>query len=117
MAHLSAVLAVACDDASRTTASEPLDETPVAPGFTTVKLPYEETLTLVEPLCAAEPLEVHFREQTVLHGSFDGGGGSHFHSVIIDRGTTAVGLVSGTRYHLTGAPPRPTTHSACPRSS
>jgi hypothetical protein len=94
----------ACDVA--TEANDPASpETPRAgaPGLAVTRVPIEETLTLFEPNCAGELLEVHFRQQLVVHETTDANGSSHFHSVINDQGTTAIGLTSGVTYHQTGA--------------
>ena len=48
-------------------------------------------------------LEFHLREQLVVHESVDARGGIHFHFVINDKGSTAVGLSSGTTWHQVGA--------------
>lgn len=39
----------------------------------------------------------------MVHESVDARGGIHFHSVINDKGTTAVGLSSGITWHQVGA--------------
>jgi hypothetical protein len=67
-----------------------------------VKIPIEETFTAFQE-CAGEELEFHIREQLVVHESVDAQGKIHFHSVINDKGTTALGLTSGAQYHQVGA--------------
>jgi hypothetical protein len=96
------VMAPACD---RTT--DPGDVT--APGGSVlaavVKAPVELIDTTFVP-CAGlggEEVELDVREQVVTHESADAQGKTHFHVIINDKGTTGVGLTSGTRYHQVGA--------------
>lgn len=100
---LGALLALACDTADSPTPLTGPDVPAAMPDLLVVKVPIEETITVSEPNCAGEMLELHIRQQVVTQGGFDSNGGSHFHSVINDKGTTAVGLSSGTQYHQTGA--------------
>jgi hypothetical protein len=53
--------------------------------------------------CLGEEIQVNFREQLVEHESVDAQGRLHIHTVINDKGSTAVGLTSGTTYHQVGA--------------
>jgi hypothetical protein len=69
---------------------------------TVVKIPIEETIIQFEA-CAGEVVEFHLREQFVGHLSFDAQGQVHFHSLVNDKGTTAVGLTSGATFHQVGA--------------
>jgi hypothetical protein len=100
---LGALLAIACDTADTPTQLMAPDLPAAVPELSTVKVPFDTTVTVLEPVCAGEVLELHLRQQLVTHGVIDANGGSHFHLVINDKGTTAVGLSSGTRYHETGA--------------
>ena len=50
-----------------------------------------------------ELVELQVREQVVTHESIDTQGKIHFHFIVNDKGTTGVGLSSGTRYRQTGA--------------
>src|SRR5215211_6810589 len=96
---ISAALATACDHP--TDATDPaVPQIPQVgtPSLTVVRVPIERTLTLFEPTCAGELLEVHFRQQMVTHQTTDATGRSHFHFVFNDRGTTAIGLTTGVRY-------------------
>ena len=83
----------------------PAAPTPSAPDeirATVVKIPIEETIIQFEA-CAGEVVEFHLREQLVSHLSFDAQGQVHFHSIVNDKGTTAVGLTSGATFHQVGA--------------
>jgi hypothetical protein len=53
--------------------------------------------------CLGEEIRVNFREQLVEHESVDAQGRLHIHTIINDKGSTAVGLTSGTTYHQVGA--------------
>jgi hypothetical protein len=72
------------------------------PASVVVKTPIEDNFTEFVD-CAGEVLEFHLREQLVVHESQDARGGIHFHFVINDKGSTAEGLSSGTRWHQVGA--------------
>jgi hypothetical protein len=101
---VSVALVTACDQATG------LDESNVtravqvgAPSASVVvKTPIEETFTAFDS-CAGELLEFHIREQLVVHERVDASGGIHFHLVINDKGSTAVGLSSGVTWHQVGA--------------
>lgn len=69
---------------------------------TVVKTPIEETIIQFEE-CAGEVVEFHLREQVVVHESVDAQGKIHFHVIVNDKGTTAVGLTSGATFHQVGA--------------
>jgi len=100
---LAVVMTVACEDPTGP-AEEPSGAPQVGtPSFTVVITPFDQTLILFEPNCAGEQLEVHFRQQLVVHQTVDADGRLHIHSVINDRGTSAVGLTSGVTYHQVGA--------------
>ena len=92
---LAIALTMACDSATTPTES--------VPAFSVLKTVYDTTITVFEPNCAGEMLELHLRQQVVTRVSVDAAGGLHTHFVINDRGTTALGLTSGTTYHQTGA--------------
>jgi hypothetical protein len=86
------------------------DESPAAPAppasdgilASVVKIPIEETITQFEA-CAGEVVEFHLREQVITHLTFDAQGKVHFHSIVNDKGTTAIGLTSGATFHQVGA--------------
>jgi hypothetical protein len=94
---------VACDSAALPTEGASADPHVNPPSLAVLKTPIEETLIVLEPTCAGELLELHIRQQVVAHVTEDAAGGLHVHSVINDKGTTAVGLTSGTTYHQLGA--------------
>jgi hypothetical protein len=100
---LGLVMTVACDHATGPTEGPAGAPQVGKPGFSVVITPIEETLILFEPNCAGELLELHIRQQSVVHQTVDADGRIHIHSVINDKGTTAVGLTSGVTYHQTGA--------------
>lgn len=100
---LGTLLAIGCDRAGGPASLTGPDVPAAIPALSVIKLPIEETVTLFEPSCAGEMLQLHIRQQLVAHSVTDANGGSHFQTVINDRGTTAIGLSSGTHYHQTGA--------------
>lgn len=53
--------------------------------------------------CLGEEIRVDYREQLVEHELVDAQGRLHIHTIINDKGSTAVGLTSGTTYHQVGA--------------
>ncbi len=67
-----------------------------------MKIPIEEVFTVFVE-CAGEELEVQFREQLVIRETVDAAGGIHFHFTLNDKGTSAVGLTTGAKYHQVGA--------------
>jgi hypothetical protein len=67
-----------------------------------VKAPVELTDTAFIP-CSGESVELQIREQVVTHESVDAQNRIHLHFVVNDKGTTGVGLTSGTRYRQVGA--------------
>jgi hypothetical protein len=101
---VSAVLVAACDQATGPDESDVTGAAQVgAPSASVVvKTPIEETFTAFND-CAGELLEFHIREQLVVHETVDASGGIHFHFVINDKGSTAVGLSSGVTWHQVGA--------------
>jgi len=52
--------------------------------------------------CLGEEIRVEYREQLVEHESVDAQGRTHIHMNINDKGSTAVGLTSGTTYRQVG---------------
>lgn len=95
-------LTLACDTAIGP--NESLSGAPdvSVPEFAVVKTPIEETLVLNEPSCAGEILELHIRQQMLVHELVDPDGRTHTHLTFNDKGTTALGLTSGTIYHQVG---------------
>jgi hypothetical protein len=100
---LGIALTVACDSATTPSEATLADPQVNPPSYVVLKTPIEETVTVFEPNCAGEMLELHIRQQAILHVIDDAAGGLHVHSVINDKGTTALGLTSGTTYHQVGA--------------
>jgi hypothetical protein len=100
---LGIALTVACDSASAPTEMTSTDPQVNPPPPVVLKIPIEETIIVLEPTCAGEILELHIRQQVIAHLTEDAAGGLHVHSVINDKGTTALGLTSGTTYHQVGA--------------
>jgi hypothetical protein len=92
---LATAFTMACDSAGN-----PMEP---APTLSVIKTPVDETITVLEPTCAGEWIELHLRQQVITQVSIDAAGGLHVHTVINDKGTTALGLTSGTTYHQTGA--------------
>ena len=100
-------LSGACDRATA-----PVD-TPAGPSAgppggllaTASKAPIELIDTAFVPCAgeAGEEVELQSREQVVTHESADAQGRIHVHFVVNDKGTTGVGLTSGTSYHQVGA--------------
>jgi hypothetical protein len=70
-----------------------------------VKAPIELIDTAFVPCAgeAGEEVELDVREQVVTHESVDAQGRTHVLFIVNDKGTTGVGLTSGTKYHQTGA--------------
>jgi hypothetical protein len=100
---VSTLFATACDQATGPAGFAAMDSPEGgAPSASAVKTPIEETFTAFNP-CAGEVLEFHIREQLVVHEKVDAKGGIHFHFVINDKGSTAVGLTSGLTWHQVGA--------------
>jgi hypothetical protein len=99
---LGIALTLACDSADLTEMTSP-DPQVTTPSLTVIKTPIEETVIVLEPTCAGELLELHIQQQVIAHVTEDAAGGLHVHSVINDKGTTALGLTSGTTYHQVGA--------------
>jgi hypothetical protein len=86
------------------------DESPASPQSvdaggnlpSNVKTPVEGTQVLFYE-CLGEEIRLEFREQLIEHESLDAQGRLHIHTNINDKGSTAVGLTSGTTYHQVGA--------------
>ncbi|HKU63147.1 MAG TPA: hypothetical protein VJQ44_18240 [Gemmatimonadales bacterium] len=102
---MAAILAVAalsgCTDNNAPTASA--DATPsLAATATTTKETFDTTIVAFEP-CAGEDLAFHLREQRVHHTTFDAKGVIHDMDVVNDKGTRAVGLVTGRVWVQVGA--------------
>jgi hypothetical protein len=96
------LLAAACDDAP--TAARADVRGPLLNAVTsTDKIPIEETYVAPQGPCTAEAILFTLREQLVLHETVDAAGGDHLLFVVNDKGTTGLGLTSGTTYHQTGA--------------
>ena len=85
------------------------DESPAGPESaapdgilaTVVKTPVVGTEIRFED-CLGEEIRVDYREQLVEHESVDAQGRIHIHTNINDRGSSAVGLTSGTTYRQVG---------------
>lgn len=100
---VTALVAMACDQATGPAESAMTDEPQVGPpSALIIKTPIELTFTVFDA-CAGEDLEFHLREQLVIAERVDARGGIHLHFVINDKGTTAVGQTSGITWHQVGA--------------
>ena len=96
------VVAAACSDAP---AAPRVDvQRPAFDAVTsTVKIPIEETY-IGGAICGTpEAIQFTLREQLVLHETDDAAGCIHLLFVVNDKGTTGLGLTTGTKYHQTGA--------------
>ena len=82
------------------------------------KAPVELIDTAFVPCAGGEGelVELQIREQAVTHESVDAQGRIHFHFIVNDKGTTGVGLSSGTRYRQVGATRESELWSVTPRS-
>ena len=100
---LGLAMTLACDNAASPTEAASGSDQMGAPELSVVITPIEETVVFNEPNCAGESLELHIRQQRVVHQTVDPNGRTHIHTVINDKGTTALGLTSGLTYHQTGA--------------
>jgi hypothetical protein len=95
----------ACDQATvprdpeAGTLSAASTQTPIT---TTQKIPIDGTAFFFSD-CLGEQLEVHLREQLVIHTTEVPGETLHLHVTDNDKGTTAEGLTSGASYHRVGA--------------
>ncbi|MBA3554890.1 MAG: hypothetical protein H0W29_09070 [Gemmatimonadales bacterium] len=65
------------------------------------KIPIEETITFFSE-CAGEIVELQIRQLLIIHEVTREGVMFHGHFTILDRGTSGVGLTSGTRYRQVG---------------
>jgi hypothetical protein len=63
---------------------------------------FDTTIVAFEP-CAGEDVAFHLLEQRVRHTTFDANGVIHDLEVVNDKGTRAVGLVTGRVWNQTGA--------------
>lgn len=96
---LAATLLAACTD----TPTAPATSQPsLSASTTTTRTEINETVVEFEP-CAGENLEFQIRQQLVEHLTVDANGTEHAHFVINDKGTSAVGLVTGRVWNQTGA--------------
>src|SRR5262245_28245040 len=77
-----------------------------APSFrattVTTKETFDTTIVAFEP-CAGEDIAFHLREQRVHHTTVDAKGVIHDQTVTNDKGTRAVGLVTGRVWNQVGA--------------
>jgi hypothetical protein len=94
----AAALLSACADAPTAPVSQPS----LSATTTTTKTNIDETV-LEFDACAGEVLEFHIRQQLVEHLTIDAQGTQHAHFVINDKGTTAIGTVTGRVWNQTGA--------------
>jgi urease alpha subunit len=95
-----AVLSSCADTAAPTSAAD------AAPSFragtVTTRETFDTTIVAFEP-CAGEDVAFHLREQRVRHTTVDANGVIHDLEVTNDKGTRAVGLVTGRVWNQTGA--------------
>lgn len=89
-----------CDDTRPPTA--PADAPSFRATTVTTKENFDTTIVAFEP-CAGEDVAFHLREQRVRHTTFDANGVIHDQEVTNDKGTRAVGLVTGRVWNQTGA--------------
>lgn len=94
----AAALLSACADAPTAPVSQPS----LSAATTTTKTDIDETV-LEFDACAGEVLEFHIRQQVVEHLTIDAQGAQHAHFVTNDKGTTAIGTVTGRVWNQTGA--------------
>ncbi|RPJ25730.1 MAG: hypothetical protein EHM35_15350 [Planctomycetaceae bacterium] len=94
-----AALLSACADAP----TAPVTSQPsLSATSTTTKTNIDETVLQFDA-CSGEVLEFHIRQQLVEHLTIDAQGTQHAHFVINDKGTTAIGTVTGRVWNQTGA--------------
>ena len=96
------VLATACADAPTAVRPDDFGRPNLQAVTSTLRIPIEETYVGTSS-CAGEPIRYSLREQLLIPETLDANGGSHFVFVLNDKGTTGLGLTSGTTYHQTGA--------------
>jgi hypothetical protein len=96
------VLGAGCSDAP---AAPRLDvQRPLLNAVTSTEIiPIEEDFVAPSGPCTSEAIHFTLREQLVLHETDDAAGGVHLVFVNNDKGSTGLGLTSGTTYHQTGA--------------
>ena len=101
LAAVAVAVLAACADTKSPTA--PADASPSFRAATiTTKENFDTTILAFEP-CAGEDLAFHLREQRVHHTTVDAKGVIHDLDVVNDKGTRAVGLVTGRVWNQVGA--------------
>jgi len=99
LATLAAAVLSGCDTKPPTA---PADDPAFRATTVTTKENFDTTIVAFEP-CAGEDVAFHLREQRVRHTTFDANGVIHDQEVTNDKGTRAVGLVTGRVWIQTGA--------------
>ena len=106
MSHTTLGLAVLAVAASSGCADRSPTAPAAGPSFrattVTAKENFDTTIVAFES-CAGEDIAFHLREQRVRHTTFDANGVVHDQEVTNDKGTSAVGLVTGRVWIQTGA--------------
>jgi hypothetical protein len=101
LAVMVAAVLSACADT--TTPTPPANAGPSFRATTvTSKENFDTTIVAFEP-CAGEDVAFHLREQRVRHTTFDATGTVHDLEIVNDKGTRAVGLVTGRVWIQVGA--------------
>jgi hypothetical protein len=95
----TAALLSACADAP----TAPADNQPSLSATATTTKTNINLVDFVFNACVGELLEVHVREQLVEHTTVDSKGTLHTHFVINDKGTRAIGTVTGRVWNQVGA--------------
>jgi hypothetical protein len=100
LAAMAVAVLTGCADSKDPTA--PADAPSFRATTVTTKENFDTTIVEFEP-CAGEDIAFHLREQRVHHTTFDANGVIHDHEVTNDKGTRAVGLVTGRVWNQVGA--------------
>jgi len=90
------LVAAACDQ------NRPMEPLTQPLSAVVSKTPIEATFTESDP-CFGELIQVSIRQQLIVHESVDATGGTHFHFVVNDKGSTATGLTTGATWRQVGA--------------
>jgi len=100
LAAMAVAVLTGCADSKDPTA--PADAPSFRATTVTTKENFDTTIVEFEP-CAGEDIAFHLREQRVHHTTFDANGVIHDHEVTNDKGTRAVGLITGRVWNQVGA--------------
>ena len=94
-------LLLGCSDTAAPSA--PTDLKPSLRATTTTTKEVQDTTSVMFEPCANENLAFHIIQQRVSHTTIDPNGTMHVHVMINDKGSGAVGTVSGRIWNQTGA--------------